>query len=97
MKKYEHRLLLQSSNEFSIRGIQHAINKSLFEVSCDHKNFEERTKESEKGTVTCTLDYTSLPWILLVPLNKGKWCDRISDIESELEINNVKFALVAII
>lgn len=37
--KYENKVLLQIIPYFSVRGNQEAINKSLFEVPCDHNNF----------------------------------------------------------
>ena len=43
------------------------------------------------------LNFTSLPWILSVPLKQGECCHSISEIDFELQLMNVNFTLSAII
>ncbi len=43
------------------------------------------------------LNFTSLPWILRVPLKDGERVSKISDIDFELQLMNVNFILSAII
>ncbi len=49
------------------------------------------------GKIKYDLSFSSLPWILAVHLKPVEHCERISDIDLELQLMNVNFVLSAII
>ncbi len=50
-----------------------------------------------KRTIKYDLNVLSLPWMLYVPIKPGKQCERLSDLELELQLMTVNFVLSAII
>ena len=52
--------------------------------------------DCQKRIIQYDLNYTSLPWIL-VPIKRGKCCDHIFVLESQMQIVNVEFVLADII
>ena len=96
-RKYKDRFLLNDITFYPLRGLQNAINKWLFERGCKHTNLESRTTHIGTRAVKCDFNFSSLPWILGVGVKKGERCSRISELELELHIMNVKFTLSAII
>ena len=96
-RKYKNRFLLNLNMGYPIRDLQNAINKCLFEKECVHTNWGSSTTHIGTRAVKCDLNISSLPWILGAGVKKGERCLRISDIDFELQLMNVKFTLSAII
>ena len=96
MRTYKDRFLFPAV--FSIIGLQNAINRFLFEKECNYSLIESGGLEHRSTrAVKYDLNFTSLPWILSVPVKQGEHCSKISDIDFELQLMNVNFTLSAII
>ena len=65
----------------------------FFENECSTKNQPHHGKR----IISYNLKFMSHPWILLLPLKQVKHCNQISDLESELQVMNIKFVHAAII
>ncbi len=95
LRKYQDRSLLPLP--FPIRGLQNAINRFLFENECKHANLESGSAHLGTRAVKYDMNFASLPWILCDGVKPGECCSTISDIDFELQLMNVNFALSAII
>ena len=97
-RKYDDVFLLSNVMKYPISGLQDAINKYLFKKECSYP-FIESSGPVHLSTraVKYDLNFTSLRWILSVPLKQGERCSKISDIDFELQLMNVNFILSAII
>ena len=86
------------TDDFPMSGLQDAINRFLFKKECSYM-FIESGGPAHLSTmaVKYDLNFTSLPWILSVPLKQGERCQGICDIGFELQLKNVNFILSAII
>ena len=85
-------------DDFPMRGLQDAINRFLFKNECNY-SFIESGGPAHLSTraVKYDLNFTSLPWILNVPVKQGERCSTISDIDFKLQLMNVNLTLSAII
>ena len=98
LRNYDDIFLLSNVMKYPISGLQDAINKCLFEKECSYPFIESGGPvHLSTRAVKYDLNFTSLPWILSIPLKQGKCCSKISDIDFELQLMNVKFTLSAII
>ncbi len=96
LRKYKDKRLLP--DDFPISGLQDAINRFLFKKECSYMDIESGGLQHHcTRAVKYDLNFTSLPWILSVPLKDGERCSKISDIDFELQLMNVNFILSAII
>ena len=93
MRKCKNRILLLNNVEFPKRGLQNAITNFIYKIQCSAKNEPGYGKKNIKYD----LNYTSLPWTLVVPMKTGEHCNQISDLEPEVQVINVKFVLAATI
>ena len=97
-RKYDDVFLLSNVMKYPISGLQDAINRFLFEKECSHMGIESGgPAHLSTRAVKYDLNFTSLPWILSVPVKQGKRCDSVSEIDFELQLMNVNFILSAII
>ena len=96
LRKYKDKRLLP--DDFPISGLQDAINRFLFKKECSYPFIESGGPvHLSTRAVKYDLNFTSLPWILSVPVKQGKRCDSVSEIDFELQLMNVNFILSAII
>ena len=98
LRKYDDVFLLSNVMKYPISGLQDAINRFLFEKEFSYSLIESGGLEHRSTrAVKYDLNFTSLPWILSVPLKQGECCHSISEINFELQLMNVNFILSAII
>ena len=85
------------TDDFPMSGLQDAINRFLFKKECSY-TFVESSGPVYLSTRAAKYDlnFTSLPWILSIPVKDSEHCHSISEIDFE-QLTNVNFILSDII